>query len=80
MSMLSNSVEQISEPATAFRDHFEHLSRLMAPVDAATQSTEEALRRMSALLEHLASLATNFQSVREPSPSKSGRCRRASNR
>jgi hypothetical protein len=56
--------EQISEPAEAFRDHFEHLNQLTGPIDAATQSTEEALRRMTRLTEHLSSLATNFQSVK----------------
>ena len=64
MSMLADSVEQISEPAKAFRDHFEHLNQLTGPIDAATQSTEEALKRMTALMEHLSSLATNFQSVK----------------
>lgn len=64
VAMLSNSVERISEPAKAFRDHFEHLNHLAGPIDAATQSTEEALKRMTALMEHLSSLATNFQSVK----------------
>ena len=64
MAMLADSVEQISEPAKAFRDHFEHLNQLTGPIDAATQSTEEALKRMTALMEHMSSLATNFQSVK----------------
>ncbi len=64
MAMLSNSVERISGPAKAFRDHFEHLNQLTGPIGAATQSTEEALKRMTALMEHLSSLATNFQSVK----------------
>ncbi len=64
MSLLADSVGRISEPAKAFRDHFEHLNQLAGPIDAATQSTEEALKRMTALMEHLSSLATNFQSVK----------------
>jgi hypothetical protein len=56
--------EQISQPTKAFRDNFEHLNQLTAPIDAAAQSSEEALRRVTGLVEHLSSLATNFQSVK----------------
>ena len=64
ISILANTVDQFSAPTDAFREHFEHLSRLSDPLEAATQSTEQALKRIAGLLEHLSSLANNFQSVK----------------
>lgn len=64
ISILANTVGQLSEPTEAFREHFAHLSKLLGPIDAATQSTEQALKRITGLYEHLASLANNFQSVK----------------
>jgi len=64
ISMLTSTVDQLSEPTEAFREHFAKLSKLIEPIEAATQSTEQALRRISGLHDHLASLARNFQSVK----------------
>ena len=64
MSMLANTVSQLSEPTEAFREHFDNLSRLLEPIDTATQSTEQALKRIAGLYDNLSSLANNFQSVK----------------
>jgi ABC-type transporter Mla subunit MlaD len=64
ISMLATTVENLSQPTEAFREHFANLGRLMEPIDRATESTEQALRRIVGLHEHLSSLASNFQSVR----------------
>ena len=64
ISMLASSVQHLSEPTEAFREHFAHLSRLLEPIETATQSTEQALKRIAGLHEHLSSLAGNFQSVK----------------
>ena len=64
ISMLASSVQHLSEPTEAFREHFAHLSRLLEPIETATESTEQALKRIAGLHEHLSSLAGNFQSVK----------------
>ena len=64
ISILTSTVDQLSEPTEAFREHFAKLSKLVEPIETATQSTEQALKRISGLHDHLASLAKNFQSVR----------------
>ena len=64
ISMLASTVDQLSEPTEAFREHFAKLSRMLEPIEIATQSTEEALKRIAGLHEHLAGLAKNFQSVK----------------
>jgi prefoldin subunit 5 len=62
--MLASTVDQLSAPTEAFREHFAKLSRMLEPIEIATQSTEEALKRIAGLHEHLAGLAKNFQSVK----------------
>jgi hypothetical protein len=64
ISMLASTVDQLSAPTEAFREHFAKLSRMLEPIEIATQSTEEALKRIAGLHEHLAGLAKNFQSVK----------------
>ncbi|HLI80912.1 MAG TPA: hypothetical protein VKV03_13080 [Candidatus Binataceae bacterium] len=64
ISMLANSVQHLSEPTEAFREHFANLGRLLEPIETATASTELALKRIAGLHEHLSSLAANFQSVK----------------
>lgn len=64
ISILANTVDQLSEPTEAFREHFANLSKLLEPIDTATQSTEQALKRIAGLHDHLSSLADNFQSVK----------------
>ena len=64
ISMLANTVDKLSEPTEAFREHFAHLSTLLGPIESATQSTEEALLRVAGLFEHLSNLANSFQSVK----------------
>lgn len=64
ISMLANTVHQLSEPTEAFREHFANLNKLLAPIDTATQSTEQALKRIAGLYDNLSSLANNFQSVK----------------
>jgi len=64
ISMLASTVENLSQPTEAFREHFANLGKLMEPIDRATESTEQALRRIAGLHEHLSSLASNFQSVK----------------
>jgi hypothetical protein len=64
MSMLATTVDQLSEPTEAFRGHFANLAKQLEPIDAATQSAEQALKRITGLYEHLSSLAGNFQSVK----------------
>lgn len=64
ISILANTVDQLSEPTEAFREHFANLGKLLEPIDTATESTEQALKRIAGLHEHLSSLANNFQSVK----------------
>ncbi len=64
ISILTGTVDQLSEPAEAFREHFERLSKLMAPIDTATEITGQARNRVAGLLEHLGKLADNLQSVK----------------
>jgi len=64
ISMLATTVENLSQPTEAFREHFANLGKLMEPIDRATESTEQALKRIAGLHEHLSSLASNFQSVK----------------
>ena len=64
ISILANTVNQLSEPTEAFREHFANLAKLLEPIDTATQSTEQAYQRIAGIHEHLSSLASNFQSVK----------------
>ncbi len=64
LSMLASTVQHLSEPTEAFREDFANLSKLLEPIDTATQSTEQALKRIAGLHERLSSLAGNFQSVK----------------
>ena len=64
ISMLASTVNQLSEPTEAFREHFAKLGKLLEPIEIATTSSEAALRRVAALHDHLAGLAKNFQSVK----------------
>jgi hypothetical protein len=64
ISILASTVNQLSEPTEAFREHFANLGKLLEPIDTATQSTEQALTRIAGIHEHLSSLANNFQSVK----------------
>jgi len=64
LSMLASSVQHLSEPTEAFREDFANLSKLLEPIDATTQSTEQALKRIAGLHERLSSLAGNFHSVK----------------
>jgi hypothetical protein len=64
ISILTSTVDQLSEPTEAFREHFTNLARQLEPIDAATMSAEQALKRIAGLHEHLSSLANNFQSVK----------------
>jgi hypothetical protein len=64
LSMLASTVQHLSEPTEAFREDFANLSKLLEPIDIATQSTEQALKRIAGLHERLSSLAGNFQSVK----------------
>jgi len=64
LSMLAGTIQHLSEPTEAFREDFANLSKLLDPIDTATQSTEQALKRIAGLHEHLSGLATNFQSVK----------------
>lgn len=64
ISMLSDTVQQISEPSEAFREHFTNLTKQLGPIDEATQSAEQALKKITGLFEHLTSLANNFQAVK----------------
>ena len=64
ISILANTVDQLSAPTEAFREHFAQLGTLLQPIDAATESTEQALKRIAGLHEHLSGLANTFQSVK----------------
>jgi hypothetical protein len=64
ISILANTVDQLSAPTEAFREHFAQLGMLLQPIDAATASTEQALKRIAGLHEHLSGLANTFQSVK----------------
>ena len=64
MSILASTVDQLSAPTEAFREHFAQLGMLLQPIDAATESTELALKRIAGLHEHLSGLANTFQSVK----------------
>jgi len=64
LSILASTVQHLSEPTEAFREDFANLSKLLEPIDTATHSTEQALKRIAGLHEHLSSLAANFQSVK----------------
>jgi hypothetical protein len=64
IAILASTVDQLFEPTEAFRQHFAQLSRLLAPIDSATHSSEEALKRITGLHAHLSSLADTFQSVK----------------
>ena len=64
ISILTGTVDQLSEPAEAFREHFERLGKLMEPIDTATEITRQAQIRVAGLFEHLSSLAGNLQSVK----------------
>jgi uncharacterized phage infection (PIP) family protein YhgE len=63
-SILSNAADDLMEPAESFREHFAQLSSLLHPIDTATESTEQALRRIVRLYDHLSGLAATFQSVK----------------
>jgi ABC-type transporter Mla subunit MlaD len=64
ISILTTTVDQLSEPTEAFREHLTQLGKQLEPIDAAVQSAELALKRVAGLHEHLSSLASNFQSVK----------------
>ncbi len=64
ISILADTVQQLSAPTEAFREAFEHLNVLRDPIDSATVSTEQAVKRITVLFDHLSSLANNFQSMR----------------
>jgi hypothetical protein len=64
ISMLANTVDQLSEPTEVFREHFAQLNKLLEPIDTAIESTVQALDRTAGLYERLSGLANNFQSVR----------------
>jgi len=64
ISMLANTVDQLSEPTEVFREHFAQLNKLLEPIDTAIEATVQALDRTAGLYERLSGLAGNFQSVR----------------
>jgi len=64
ISILANTVDHLFEPTEAFRAQFIELSKLLQPIDTATQSTEDARQRIADLYEHLSGLASAFQSVK----------------
>ncbi len=65
ISLLAKAVDQLFEPAQAFRAHFSLLAKVLQPMESASQSTREAFERISGLYDHLASLSKTFQSVKQ---------------
>ncbi len=64
IALLADTVDLLCEPTAALREHFAQLDKLLEPIDTATQSTEEALKRIAGLFEHLSRIANNVQSVK----------------
>lgn len=62
-SIAAEAVREM-EPAESFREHFAQLSSLLQSIDTATESTEQALKRIARLFDHLSGLAATFQSVK----------------
>ncbi len=64
IALLADTVDLLCEPTAALREHFAQLDKLLEPIDTATQSTEQALKRIAGLFEHLSRIANNVQSVK----------------